>query len=119
MFASHITLKETKMRIMWSIVFLSAVVALSGCATKRYGRVYVATDLSSMTIEGLYQERARVQSFIDEVENTGFDHRDAFAILGDLGIGNLMERSSALENGKKKLAMIDTEIRRRGSSASD
>ncbi len=72
-----------------------------------------------MSMTALYQERARVQAFIDEVENTGFDHRDVFAIVGDLGIGNLMERSSALENGKKKLAAIDTEIRRRSSSASN
>lgn len=91
-----------------SLLAISALVILSvqGCATKTYGRQGILTsyEKDSMTCREIELETAKVRGFIDHVnKESEFSGRDVLAILGDFGIGNIMEKSSALESANKRL----------------
>jgi hypothetical protein len=66
-----------------------------------------ALELETMTCRELELEIARTREFLDEIEATGFDGRDVLAILGDFGIGNMMERSDAIKSGKERLEQLE------------
>ncbi|MEJ1959687.1 MAG: hypothetical protein WDM70_09950 [Nitrosomonadales bacterium] len=49
-------------------------------------------------------ETAKVNGFIDQVnKESEFSGRDVLAILGDFGIGNNLEKSTALESANKRI----------------
>jgi hypothetical protein len=90
---------------------ISALVILSiqGCATKTYGRQGTLTNYEkdSMTCREIELETAKVRGFVDHVnKESEFSGRDVLAILGDFGIGNSMEKSSALESANKRLEQL-------------
>lgn len=89
-----------------SLSVIVSFVALSGCATKTYGRVGELTNYEeeTMTCKDINLEIAKVRGWIDGVnKESEFSGKDVLAILGDFGIGNSMEKSSALESANKRL----------------
>ena len=92
------------------LVAAAVAVALSGCATKRYGRM---TDLSDMeskeyTCHEIRLEQAKVRAFQDQVaRGAKIDWRSVAGFLGDYGIGNAMERSEAETSARHRLDQLD------------
>lgn len=89
----------------------SALVLLSiqGCATKTYGRQGSLTSFEkdSMTCREIDLEIAKVNGFTEHVnKESEFSGRDVFAILGDFGIGNNLEKSAALESANKRTEQL-------------
>lgn len=60
-----------------------------------------------MTCREIDLEAAKVRGFVDHVnKESEFSGRDVLAILGDFGIGNNLEKSSALESANKRLDQL-------------
>lgn len=97
-----------KYSIFFSTVILSVAV-LSGCATKTYGRQGTLTgyEKESMTCREIDLETAKTRGFVDHVnKESEFSGKDVLAFLGDFGIGNNMERSSALESANSRITQL-------------
>ena len=90
------------------MTFLISVAPLSGCATKRYGRMQPVslTERDYLSCREIDIEMAKTREFLDQIAQTGFDGRDVLAILADFGIGNAMERSDAIKSGKERLEQL-------------
>ncbi len=80
---------------------------LIGCATERFGRQTPLTDyeIAHYSCEDIDLEIAKVDGFIKEVTGAKqkFKSTDVWAFLGDFGIGNSMEYSSAVESATERL----------------
>lgn len=101
---------------------LALVIVLSGCATKNYGRQGDVTDFekNTMTCRELELETAKVHGFLSRVEQESqFDGRSVLSFLGDFGVGNVLEKSSATESANKRLAQLQDAraVRRCGTVA--
>ena len=99
------------MRKLGLIVTTIAVagIALSGCATKRYGRMQPVTGLEKRqyTCRDIDLEIAKVEAFQQQIaEEAEFNAASALGILGDFGIGNSMERSSAEKSAMQRLGQL-------------
>jgi len=97
-----------KYQLFFSAVIIS-VAATSGCATKTYGRQGTLTgyEKESMTCREIDLEMARTRGFVDHVnKESEFSGKDVLAFLGDFGIGNNMERSSALESANSRITQL-------------
>ncbi|HHE6471481.1 TPA: hypothetical protein ACPFI9_004120 [Providencia rettgeri] len=82
---------------------------LSGCATKNYGRQGVLTDYekSTMTCREIEMEQAKIHGYLQHVEKESeFDGRSVLSFLGDFGIGNTMEKNSAIESANKRMMQL-------------
>ncbi|MCZ2496105.1 hypothetical protein GN316_04990 [Xylophilus sp. Kf1] len=93
-----------------AVTALPALVALQGCATKNYGRQgeFTSFEQSTMTCREIELEEAKVRGFIQHVESeSGFDGRSVLSFMGDFGIGNTLEKSSALDSANKRLASLE------------
>lgn len=85
--------------------------SVQGCATKTYERqdAAAAKDLAVMACYELDLELAKERDFIAYVnKDSKFDAMDALAIVGDLGIGNVMERNAALEGAGKRIEQLQS-----------
>lgn len=95
-----------------TVIFAASIlvlVSIQGCATKTYGRQGTLTsyEKDSMTCREIDLEMAKVRGFVDHVnKESEFSGRDVLAILGDFGIGNNLEKSSALESANKRLEQL-------------
>lgn len=86
-----------------------AMLAATGCATKRYGRVQPLTgaEMSAYNCREIDLEIAKVQSFQQQIaEGADFNAASALGILGDFGIGNSMERSAAEKSAAIRLGQL-------------
>lgn len=91
------------------IVTIVLATALSGCATKHYGRTgaVTQTERDTMTCRELELEIERTRGWLDRVnKESEFSGADVLAILGDFGIGNAMEKSAALKSGNDRLQQL-------------
>lgn len=92
------------------ITFLAALTLMvSGCATKNYGRQGEVTsyERSTLTCREIDIETAKVHGFLAHVNTESeFDGRSVLSFLGDFGVGNVMEKSSAMESATKRLAQL-------------
>lgn len=91
------------------LAVIIALVVVEGCATKIYGRAGVLTDYekTEMSCREIDMEVARTSGFVEQVKlESQFSARDVFAILGDLGIGNYMEKNAALESAENRIAQL-------------
>lgn len=89
---------------------------MGGCATKRFGRM---SDLSPqessyMDCNDIRREIAECESFLQTVSGDNFSGADVLGILGDFGIGNMMEKSSAIKSGKNRLVQLYALSEKRG-----
>lgn len=87
-----------------------AALATAGCATKNYGRQGELTDFETRTMNcrEIELETARVHGFLNHVEKeSDFDGRSILSFLGDFGVGNVLEKSSAVSSATTRLAQLD------------
>ena len=92
---------------------------LSGCATKRYGRMQPLTGAERVgyTCREIAIEIAKVQSFQTQVaEGAQFNMASVLGILGDYGIGNSMERGAADASARRRLQDLYDLSAQRGCS---
>jgi hypothetical protein len=90
-------------------ILVPAITTLSGCATKTYEREDAASakDLAVMACYELDLELTKERDFIAYVnKDSKFDALDALAIVGDLGIGNELERKGALDGANKRIEKL-------------
>jgi len=101
-----------------SIAWLGlAVLTATGCATKNYGRQGELTGVerNTMNCRELELETAKVHGFLARVEKESeFDTRSVLSFLGDFGVGNVMEKSSAVESANARLAQLQQVRTQRG-----
>lgn len=98
---------------------LGAVVLSTGCSTKNYGRQADLTDFekNTMTCRELDLEQAKVQGFIQHVNReSNFDGRSVLSFLGDFGVGNIMEKDSAIESATKRMTELNSARMRQSCS---
>ena len=95
---------------MKKALFAIAVAAiLAGCATKNYGRQGELTEFekNSMSCREIDLEMAKVHGYLAHVEKESqFDGRSVLSFLGDFGMGNVMEKSAAIEAASKRIAQL-------------
>lgn len=87
------------------ILFTILFTVLSGCATKRYGRLQPVseTEAKLYTCKDIELELAKVTAFRDQVaEADDLNGASVAAFLGDFGIGNAMEHSAALDTANER-----------------
>ena len=97
------------MRVFVSVIILPAFV-MSGCATKNYGRMQPLTGAERVaySCREIDLEIAKVQAFQQQViEGAQFNMASVLGILGDYGIGNSMERSSAEASAARRLGQLN------------
>lgn len=95
------------MRYFLAIIPLVALV--SGCSTKNYGRQGELTqyEKDTMSCREIELEEAKVHGFLQHVDKESqFDGRSVLSFLGDFGIGNTMEKNSALESANTRLSQL-------------
>ncbi|MGC5292017.1 hypothetical protein [Klebsiella pneumoniae] len=95
------------MRYIW--VSAVALVLVAGCSTKNYGRQGELTEYEkdTMTCREIELEEAKVHGFLQHVDKESqFDGRSVLSFLGDFGIGNTMEKNSALESANTRLSQL-------------
>jgi hypothetical protein len=85
-------------------------VTLSGCATKRYGRLQPLTGAERVayTCRDVDIEIAKVGAFQQQVvEGAQFNMASVLGILGDYGIGNSMERGAAEASAARRMKELN------------
>lgn len=87
------------------VLALILVLVMSGCATKRYGRLQPVTDVerTEYACRDIKIEIAKLDAFEKQVAEVGrFDGKTVLGFLGDFGIGNGMEKRAALKTAKDR-----------------
>lgn len=96
---------------MRSIIVLAAgVMLISGCATKRYGRLtpLSGAEQASYTCREIAIELAKVQAFEDSISQGSKTNVASVAgFLGDFGIGNSMEKGAAERSAIERRQQLD------------
>lgn len=93
------------------ILVVASIFAISGCATKNYGRQGTLTEYESsrMSCLDIELEEAKVNGWIDRVnQESEFDGKDVLAVMGDFGIGNSMEKKAAIKSANARLCQLQT-----------
>jgi len=96
-------------RTVIAVAVAGMVLAISGCATKRYGRLQPVSDIeaASYSCRELELEAAKCRQFLEQVsEEASIDGASVLGFLGDFGIGNAMERGEAEESARARLEQI-------------
>jgi len=78
---------------------------LSGCATKNFGTQPALTDFErqNLSCREIDLEKAKVIGFMQQANKENqFDGRDILAAFGDLGIGNSMAHSAAIDSAYRR-----------------
>ncbi|NMX84707.1 hypothetical protein HBO11_03950 [Pseudomonas sp. WS 5010] len=90
-------------------VILFIVVLVSGCATKHYGRQQPLTSAQQVKLscQDIDIKTAKIDTYLDEVEKeSNFDGRSVLSFMVDLGIGNTLEKHSAIEAAQSRRAQL-------------
>jgi hypothetical protein len=88
------------------IAALLLAIFAQGCATKHYGREdsLTAAEKETLTCGEIELKRAEARAFIDRInKESEFSGLDVLAILIDFGVGNYLEKSSALGSAERRL----------------
>lgn len=99
------------------LLIAMATVLVAGCATKNYGRQGELTgyERDTMTCREIDLEVAKVHGFLTHVDKESqFDGRSVLSFLGDFGVGNVLEKSSAVDSATSRLAQLQDLRSRRG-----
>ena len=91
------------------IFVVCCLVLLSACATKRYGRMEPLSPVeqTAYTCRDIDIEISKVETFQDEMHRKAkIDEKSALAFLGDLGIGNRMEKHEAKKAANNRLTEL-------------
>ena len=87
-------------------VLVAAAVTVSGCATKRYGRLQPVTAAEKQVYDcrNIEVEIAKVEGFRQQVaEGAKFNGASAMGFLGDWGIGNANEKNAAERTATERM----------------
>ncbi|ESQ93546.1 hypothetical protein ABAC460_00320 [Asticcacaulis sp. AC460] len=100
-----------KIRKLYAItaVALIAAVSVSGCATKRYGRMQslVPAEAEALDCKQIGIEIAKVEGFeLQVAQGSEIDWKSVAGFLGDYGIGNTIEKNSALKSAAERKAQL-------------
>ncbi len=95
------------MKNAYVIALLAAGTAtiLTGCATKRYGRLQPLTsyETSQYDCNQIDLELAKIDAFEQQVaKQAKFSGMSVASFLGDFGIGNVLERNQAIKTAKER-----------------
>lgn len=93
-----------------AILVAMMAVAVSGCATKRYGRLQPLTgaERASYSCREIDIELAKVEAFeLQIAEGAQFNMASVLGILGDFGIGNSMEKGAAEKSAKQRRVQLN------------
>ncbi len=97
------------MKLLIVVAIILATVTVQGCATKSYGRQETVTDLEmkSMGCREINLDLAQAEAFIAKVhEKSAFSGMDMLALLIDFGIGNHLEKTTALASANTRIAVL-------------
>ncbi|RDD31198.1 hypothetical protein CR161_11105 [Prosthecochloris sp. ZM] len=100
----------SKRFISLTTLMLLTSFAISGCATKRYGRLtsLTAIEKSAYDCTQIEIEIAKCDRFISDVEEGAeVDAASVFGFLGDWGIGNKMEKDKAMKSARSRLEELN------------
>lgn len=89
---------------------VTALVALSGCATNHYGRVDALTvdDKRDLSCPEIDIETARVDAFQQQVaKQSQHDRRSMLSAATGFGIGNAMNRDAAIKSANQRRHQLD------------
>lgn len=92
------------------LVLISVSILLSGCATKHYGRQPELTSFeeNTLTCREMDLEIAKANGFLQTVDDeSSFDGRSVLSFLGDFGVGNVMEKNSAVDSANNRLEQLN------------
>ncbi|HHA2933196.1 TPA: hypothetical protein ACOFD0_002267 [Stenotrophomonas maltophilia] len=96
----------------WKVVAIAGallVTSVSGCATKRYGRLQPLTGYETLnySCDLIRIELAKVDAFDRQVEQQAkFSGMSVASFLGDFGIGNVIERNEAKRTSVERRAQL-------------
>ena len=100
----------------------AVLVVLTGCATNHYGRQAAVTNFErrELTCRELEREIAEVDGWMQRVaEESRFGWKEAAGILGDFGIGNLLELSAAIDSATdRRTSLVEAQDAKGCASAS-
>jgi hypothetical protein len=91
------------------ISVIAVGLAVSGCATKRYGRLTSVSpmEMDKLSCEQLSLEIAKVESFeLDVEKGAEFNWKSVAGFLGDYGIGNTLEKNAAVKSAKERKVQL-------------
>ena len=103
-------IREIVMKHKQLILFACIVLLASACATKRYGRMQPATghEIKSYSCEDIKIEISKIDAFeLQVAEGAEFSGLSVLSFLGDLGIGNTMEKDAALKTAKERRVSLN------------
>jgi hypothetical protein len=107
-------LKISKFTRVAVVATLGLSVALSGCATKRYGRMtpIVSAEAEQYDCKQIGIEIAKVEGFELQVQQgSEINWKSVAGFLGDYGIGNAMEKNEALKSAaERKKQLRDLQV---------
>jgi hypothetical protein len=85
-------------------IVIACLLTLSGCATKRYGRMQDVNyiEQEQFTCADIERELEKINSFKADIDNASVDMRSVAAFLGDFGVGNAIEKSDARRSAEKR-----------------
>ncbi|MDG9990042.1 hypothetical protein [Stenotrophomonas sp. GD04024] len=96
-------------RVEFVVASVLMAAALSGCATKRYGRLQPVTSYETLnySCEQIRIELSKVDAFDRQVEQQAkFSGMSIASFLGDFGIGNVIERNEAKRTSVERRAQL-------------
>jgi hypothetical protein len=96
---------------MKTLIAITVVLALTGCATKQFATVGEVTgyERTAMTCHDIDLEMARTQGVLDKIgEQDKFSGLDVLAFLGDFGIGNAIAHNSATDAATRRMGELNT-----------
>ena len=88
------------------IILLVGGLALSACATKRYGRMQPLSEVEKQnyTCREIAIEISKVESFQKQItDGTKTNTKSIAGVIGDLGIGNTQEKHAARRTANDRL----------------
>jgi hypothetical protein len=88
------------------IILLVSGLALSACATKRYGRMQPLSEVEKQnyTCREIAIEISKVEAFQKQVtDGTKTNTKSIAGVIGDLGIGNTQEKHAARRTANGRL----------------
>lgn len=92
------------------VIGLLMATAVSGCATKRYGRVQPLSDAEkrAYSCEDIDIEISKVRAFQEQIKDEAdIDAKSVAGFLGDFGVGNRLERGNAEESAEERLEQLE------------
>lgn len=98
----------------WKVLAIAGavlVISVSGCATKRYGRLQPLTGYETLnySCEQIRIELSKVDAFDRQVEQQAkFSGMSVASFLGDFGIGNVMERNEAKRTSIERRSQLQS-----------